>query len=43
MAQREGVLVISDKGFASKSFEKALAERKQRVSVPPTWARTPGM
>jgi hypothetical protein len=27
VAQREATLLISDKGFASKSFEKALAER----------------
>ncbi|MFJ2188882.1 hypothetical protein ACIOJE_13140 [Kitasatospora sp. NPDC087861] len=27
VAQREGILSISDKGFASKPFEKELAEQ----------------
>ncbi|WP_338498880.1 hypothetical protein [Streptomyces sp. SJL17-4] len=33
VANREGILLISDKGFASKPFEKALAEQgiEQRV------------
>ena len=42
VAEREGILLIADKGFASKAFEKDLAEQGIELLRPLANGRKPG-